>query len=232
MQAVAEDFDGGGAGAAYGVLIEDGGAGEAEHAVLLEVLLDGGVHAAELGAVAFVEDDGYALAVDGVFGFGGDEVGQLVDGGDHDVGSTVGEAVAEFASAAGGADGVCLEVVVLEHGLVVEVLAVHDEENLVDESGFCQAACGLEAGEGLTAAGGVPDVAAGFLGAEALGVVVGDFDSLNDFFGCRNLVGAHDEQVLAYGEDAVAGQDVCESVAGEEGAREENQVVDSVVLFV
>ena len=232
VQAVAEDFDGGGAGAACGVLFEDGGAGEPEHAVLLEALLDGGVHAAELGAVAFVEDDGYALAVDGVFGFGGDEVGQLVDGGDYDVGSTVGEAVAEFAGAAGGADGVCLEVVVFEHGLVVEVLAVHDEENLVNEPGFCQAACGFEAGEGLATAGGVPDVAAGFLGAEALGVVVGDFDALDDFLGCRDLVGAHDEQVLAYGEDAVAGQDVRQGVAGEEGAREENQVIDSVVLLV
>ena len=222
VQAVAEDFDGGGAGAACGVLFEDGGASEPEHAVLLEVLLDGGVHAAELGAVTFVEDDGYALAVDGVFRFGGDEVGQLVDGGDHDVGSAVGEAVAEFAGAAGGADGVCLEVVVFEHGLVVEVFAVHDEDDLVDESGFCQAACGFEAGEGFAAAGGVPDVAAGFFGAEEFGVVVGDFDSLNDFFGCRDLVGAHDEQVLAYGEDAVAGQDVCEGVAGEEGAREED----------
>ena len=155
-----------------------------------------------------------------------------MDGGDHDVGSAVGEAFAEFAGTAGGADGVCLEVVVFEHGLVVEVLAVHDEDDLVDESGFCQAACGFEAGEGLAAAGGVPDVAAGFFGAENLRVVVGDFDALNDFLGCRDLVGAHNEQVLAYGEDAVAGQDVCEGVAGEEGAREENQVVDSVVLFV
>ena len=78
----------------------------------------------------------------------------------------------------------------------------------------------------------MPDVAAGFLGAEEFGVVVGDFDALNDLFGGRDLVGAHDQQVLVHGEDAVAGEDVGEGAAGEEGAREENQVVDAVVLFV
>ena len=103
-----------------------------------------------------------------------------MDGGDDNAGSAVGEAFAEFTGTTGGANGVCLKVIVFEHSLVIEVLAVHDKDDLFDKPGFCQAACSFEAREGLTAAGSMPDVAAGFLGTEALGVIVGDFDTVDD----------------------------------------------------
>jgi hypothetical protein len=54
-----------------------------------------------------------------------------------------------------------LEAVVLAHGLVVQVLAVDDEQHLVDARQAARQLRGLEAGQRLAAAGGVPDVAAG-----------------------------------------------------------------------
>ena len=48
-----------------GVLLKDGGAGEAEELGVGEEVFDGLVVFAELGAVALVEDDGDALVGDG-----------------------------------------------------------------------------------------------------------------------------------------------------------------------
>ena len=66
----------------------------------------------------------------------------------------------------GAVDGALLEPVVLADGLVVEVLAVDDEQHLVDVGEPRGELGGLEAGQGLAGPGGVPDVAAGGRGAE------------------------------------------------------------------
>ena len=86
---------------------------------------------------------------------------ELLDGGDDDL---VGVVVGEQAADEGGGVGVFLDAAFLElvellAGLAVEVLAVHDEEALVDVGVVLEQRGGLEGGERLAAAGGVPDVA-------------------------------------------------------------------------
>jgi hypothetical protein len=134
-----------------GVFLEDGRAGEAEELGLGEELLDGLVVLAELGAVAFVEDEDDALVAQrlraapcrwlvvlfpllvALAGFVQGEA-ELLDGGDDDL---VGVVVGEEAAHEGGGVGVLLDAAFLEAvellaGLAVEVLAVHDEEALLD----------------------------------------------------------------------------------------------------
>ena len=172
---------------------EDGCSGEAEEVVVAEGSRDVGVHVAELAAVTFVEDEDDVPGVDGVPAVALDEGRELLDGGDDDRRGRVVDLLGELACGLVGGNGSLGEGVIFADGLVVEVLAVDDEENLVDPFHSCSELCALEGREGLSGAGGVPDVAAGFFGAEQLGVVIGDFDALNDFLGCRDLVGAHDE---------------------------------------
>ena len=86
---------------------------------------------------------------------------ELLDGGDDDL---VGVVVGEQAADEGGGVGVFLDAAFLEAvellaGLAVEVLAVHDEEAFLDVGVVLEQRGGLEGGERLAAAGGVPDVA-------------------------------------------------------------------------
>jgi len=91
--------------------------------------------------------------VDGVLVVAPHEVGELLDRGDDDARIRVVDLPAQLVGGLVGGDRPLGEAVVLLDGLVVQVLAVDDEDDLVDEPGFCQAACGFEAGEGLAAAG-------------------------------------------------------------------------------
>ena len=158
--------------------LEDGRAGEAEELGLGEELLDGLVVLAELRAVAFVEDEDDALVAQRfeLLLVGGLAVlfpllvalavfiqreAELLDGGDDDL---VGVVVGEQAAHEGGGVGVFLDAAFLEAvellaRLAVEVLAVHDEEAFVDVRVVLEQGGGLEGGERLAAAGGVPDVA-------------------------------------------------------------------------
>ena len=161
-----------------GVLLEDGRAGEAEELGLGEELLDGLVVVAELRAVALVEDEDHPLVAQRfehilVGGLSAllallvalaglvERQAELLDRADDDlVGVVVGKQPADEGSGVGVLlDATFLEAVELLAGLAVEVLAVDDEEALLDGRVVLQQRGGLEAGERLAAAGGVPDVA-------------------------------------------------------------------------
>ncbi len=76
------------------------------------------------------------------------------------VGVVVGEQAADEGAGVGVLlDAAFLEAVELLAGLAVEVLAVDDEEALLDVRVVLEQRGGLEGGERLAAAGGVPDVA-------------------------------------------------------------------------
>ena len=86
---------------------------------------------------------------------------ELLDGGDDDL---VGVVVGEQAAHQGFGVGVLLDAAFLETveflaGLAVEVLAVHDEQAFIDVRVVLEQGGGLEGGERLAAAGGVPDIA-------------------------------------------------------------------------
>ncbi|MCY1314130.1 hypothetical protein D9M70_647350 [compost metagenome] len=85
---------------------------------------------------------------------------------------------------------------VLLHGLVVQILAVHHEEHLVDEIQLGGQARCLEVGHRLAAAGGMPDEATAFRAAPVLGLMAA-FDLPQNAFGGSNLVGPHHQQRVA-----------------------------------
>ena len=147
MESFAESLLGGfevGLGAAGGVVSEDGCPGESEEVVLLECLSNGSVHVAKLGAVAFVEDDDHVLAVDIVVFVACDEVRQLLNCGDDDGRIVVFQLLLQHGGRGVGVGSTLLEAVVLTHGLVVEVLAVDDKEDLIYMREFASQLCCLE----------------------------------------------------------------------------------------
>ena len=207
---------------------EDRCARETEQVVPLECFGDSGVHVPELGAVAFVENDDDMLAVDVVAGVGLDEGREFLDRRDDDRGVPAFQLAFEHRGGGIGIGRALLETVVFAHGLVVQVLAVHHEQHLVNAVHLGGELGGLETGQGLARAGGVPDIAAGVDGSELL-VIGGDLDALQHLLGGDDLVGAHRQQHLVDGEDAVPGENVEQRVPGEEGLGERDQVADWLV---
>ncbi len=214
-----------------GVLGEDRRTGETEDVVFLELPDDGCVHLAELAAVALVEDDDDVLAIDVVGGVLLDEYRQLLDGRDQDADRRVLQLPFEDLRVAVAVDGVLLETVVLLHRLVVQVLAVDDEQHLVDALHPGDEAGGLEGGQGLAGSGGVPNVATTLGGAPFL-VVGGLHHPVDDGLRRGDLVGAHHEEGPVDGEDAVPSQDVQQGVPREERRREVLDVRNVAVLRV
>ena len=171
VQLVAEGLRGGAqldVPAGAGVGREDRCAREPEEVVVAEGLGDGRVHVPELAAVALVEDEDDVPGVDGVLAVVPHEVGELLDRGDDDARIRVVDLPAQLVGGLVRRDRPLGEAVVLLDGLVVQVLAVDNEDDLVDPLHPGGQLRGLEGGEGLARAGGVPDVAATGHGAGLL----------------------------------------------------------------
>ena len=235
MELVAEGLFGGGV-----VRIAHGGtrierenrrAGEAEHVVLSKVLHDGGVHVAKLAAVALVEDDDDLLVIDRMTGVLLNEGRELLNRRDNDMRRWVGELALEDLRGGVAVGSPLLKAVILLHGLVVQILAVHDKKHLVDKGKLGGNPGRFEGGQGLARAGGVPDIAAGG-NAPVLAVIVGNLDAVDDPLGGRDLIRAHDEEQILGGKDAVLRQNVQDRMAGEEGTGEVHQIRNHAVLGI
>ena len=178
----------------------------------------------------FREDGCSGEAEEVVVAEGSRDVGgrELLDGGDDDRGGRVVDLFGELPGGLVGGDGPLGEGVIFADGLVVKVLAVDDEENLVDPLHACSELCGLEGGEGLSGAGRVPDVSAG---GDSPGLLVhsGGLDALEDRFGRSDLVGAHHEESAGGVEHAVARQDSEDRALGQECGGEVGEVGNLVV---
>ncbi|OPZ61164.1 MAG: hypothetical protein BWY88_00346 [Synergistetes bacterium ADurb.Bin520] len=227
---------------AGGVFLEDGRAGEAEELGLGEELLDGAVILAELGPVAFVEDENDALVAQrfeqllvgelvvlfallvALAGFIQRET-ELLDGGDDDLVRVV---LGEQPPDEGGGIGVFLDAALLEAvellaGLAVEVLAVHDEEALLDVGVVLEQGGRLEGGERLAAAGGVPD--------EAVAAVL--VDAIHDALHGIDLIRAHHhELLLALDEDHITADRLAQGAFDEESFGKTVEVGDLFVGLV
>ena len=115
-----------------GIGRKDGGTGEPEQVVLLEIFDNGRVHVAELAAVALVEDDDHPFSIDRVDFLFFDEGGQFLDGSYDDVGVVILQLL--FQNGGGGVAVGCplFKAVVLLHSLVVQVLPVYHKQHLAD----------------------------------------------------------------------------------------------------
>ena len=124
------------------------------------------------------------------------------------------------------------ETFVFLDGLVVEVLAVHDEQHLVDAIHVAGELRRLETCQRLAAACGMPHVSTRLGRAESLRIVFADENAVENAFGGRDLVRAHHQQVMLGGEHAISRQDIEQCMPGEEGSGETRQVGDDVVAPV
>ena len=214
------------------VLLEDGCAREAEELGLREEGLDGPVVVPELRAVAFVEDEDHALVAQGRKASGVVLLARLVEGeaelldrGDDDLVRVVPGEEAPHEGLGVGVllDAALLEAVELLAGLAVQVLAVHDEEALLDLGVVLEEGGSLEGGEGLARARSVPDVA-------VAAVLV---DAVHDGAHRVDLVGPHHEELaLACHEDHVAAEHLPQGALGEEGLGEAVELPDLPVFLV
>ena len=189
---------------------------------------DVGVHVAKLAAVALVEDEDDVPGVDGVSAVCFDEGGELLDGRDDDRGGCVVDLFGELSGGLVRGDGACGEGVVFLDGLVVQVLAVDDEEDFVDAFHASGELRGLEGGEGLSGTRRVPDVSSGSDGAGLL-VHGGCLDTLEDRLGGGDLVGTHHQELSTSIEHAIASEDCEDGALSQEGSRKIGQVGDLVV---
>lgn len=111
---------------------KDQRAGESEHVILLKALDDSRVHVTELTAVAFVKDDYYMLLIDPMSRILLDKGRELLYGRDDDMGVWIFQLTLQDHRTGIAVGRTFLKAVVFLHGLVVQILAVHHEENLVD----------------------------------------------------------------------------------------------------
>ena len=189
-----------------GVDGEDRRAGEAKQMIVLEGLRNGLVHISELAAVALVEDDDKMLPERRVaFVFAHKNV-EFLDRRDDDPRVRVFHLPLQNGGAGVAVRCALFKAVVFLHRLIIQVLAVYDEQHLVDIRQLRRQLCGLERRERLAASRRVPDVAAR-LDAAVLLVGRGDFDAIENSLRCRDLIRAHDEQQIFRGKHAIARQD-------------------------
>ena len=156
----------------------------------LEAADDGSVHLAELAAVALVEDEHHVSVIDGVLRSLVDKDTQFLDGGDEYAAVGVLEAAFQFRSVFGGVGSPFLEAVVLQHCLIVEVFSVHHKQHFVHALHAACQLCGLETGQRLAAARGVPYIAARADGAPFAAVARNE-DTPEYRLGGAYLVWAH-----------------------------------------
>ena len=210
---------------------KDGRAGKAKQMIPFEILGDGLVHVPELAAVALVEDDDEPFVKHRMSGILFDECSELLNGGNDDFGVIIFKLALQDCRGGIAVRRALLKAVVFLHRLVVQVLAVNDEQHLVDVVQLGGKLRCFERGQRFAAAGGVPDVPAARYGAVFL-VVVGDLNAVQNALGGDNLVGAHDQQHVFCCEHAVTGEDVQNGVLAEKGLGKVHKVGENAVIRI
>ena len=187
MEAFAEDFIRG--NVLLRILREDGRAGETEYLEVPEEIDDVAVALAEMAAVALIEYH-YKLLIPKFLNPFVVEVlldrgVQLLDGCEDDFLVGV-ETLDQLVGIVSTVYCARLESLVFTLGLGIQVVAVHDEENLIDAVQLCDQLRRLEGGQRLAGACGVPDIA----------VLVGILYTVQDLLHCVVLVRAKNHQAF------------------------------------
>lgn len=209
------------------VRLEDGRAREPDVVRVAEVALDVAVHLAELAAMALVDDEHdllvairvhqrlVSLALDGVR--------HLLDRRHDEFAVVLLQLPDQHGGRVGAVHAVLLERVVLVHGLVVQILAVDQEDDLVDARLVTQELRQLERRQRLARTRAREDIA----------VLVGIQHTALRGLHRVDLIRAHDHQNGLRGlDDHVLVQHLRDGRAAQELRREFVQLVDARVLVV
>jgi len=172
------------------------------------------MHIAKLAAMAFIENHHHMLVIHRMLLVLGNEAGKLLDGSDDNASVRIFQLPLQHRRRGIGVGRPFLEALVLLHGLVVQILAIHHEQHLVDLRQPPRQLRRLETGQRFSRAGGVPDVPARSGGAQ-LPVVGAGRDTLQNLFSRHDLIGPHHQELTVHIEHAVAGQDIQQCVFGE-----------------
>ena len=205
--------------------------GKAKQVVLFEVLDDSHVHIAKLTAMTLVKDNNNVLAVYLMPGVLLDERSQLLYRCDDDPRIRVFHLSLQDCRRGVAVRRTLFKAVILFHGLIVEVFAVNHEQHLVDIRQLRSQSCRLERGQRFTGAGCMPDVAAA-LNAAVFLVVVGNFDTVENTLGCRNLVRSHNHQHILRGKNTVPRKDIQNSMLCEKRLGKVDQIRNNAVMRV
>ena len=142
-----------------GVLREYRSACESEHHVFLERLRHQLVHVAKLRTVALVEYQHHVVLQQFHALVFLQHDGQLLYRGYYYPCRFVVQLSFQYCAVGVAVGAVLLEVVILLHGLIVQVLPVHHKQHFLHFLHSCRQLCCLERCESLSASCGVPDVA-------------------------------------------------------------------------
>ena len=223
------------------IVLEDWGAGKAEKLGVRKELLDGLVVLAELGAMTLVEDEDHPLVSEVlqpllvrrqslscfllvVVTVLGECEPELLNGRDDDlVRVVVGfETAYERRGVGVFLDAVLLELIELIARLAVEILAINDEQALVDVVVALKKCRSLEGSKRLARSGRVPDIA-------VTAVLV---DAIDDRLDGVDLIRAHHQELLlACDKDHVFTDHLAERTLGEEPIGKVVEVGDPGVVL-
>ena len=190
---------------------KDGCSRKAKHHILLHTFHNVFVHVAKLASVTFVEDQHdvfflqylaqpFVVVVDVRF----HQVRQLLNRGDDDAHIVILQLFQQDSCRRVRVRAVRLEVVVLLHGLVVQVFSVYHEEHLLYVLHLRSQLGSLKRCQRLTAASGVPDVATCADGSLPT-VIDSRLYALQNLFCCGYLIGTHHQQLLIHVKHTILG---------------------------
>ena len=114
-----------------GIIREDGRSCEAKDIVLLELLRNGCMHLAKLTTMTLVEYHHYMLVVHIHIFVTLHKYGKLLDCGNDNMTGWIIQLSFQYGHISVAICGIFLEIVILSHGLIVQVLTVHYKQHLI-----------------------------------------------------------------------------------------------------
>lgn len=161
---------------------------------LLDLTTDNSrMHITELATMAFIEHQNNMLIPDRMRRVLLDEYVQFLNRRYDDTGSGILKLLLEDSSAFVAVCCTFLKSIVFLDGLIVQVLAVNNKQNLINIGQIRSKLRRLEGGKGLTTTGGMPNVAACINRTGLLGVGRCLYSGQNTL-GCNDLIGPHHKQ--------------------------------------
>ena len=210
---------------------KDRRSGKAKEVVLLEILRNGLMHIPELTPVALIKNNNNSLIKNAVSGVLLDKGGELLNGGDNDSCIVILQLALQHRCRGVAVGSTLFKAVIFLHRLIVQILAVHNKEHLVDVIQFRGKLRRLERGQCFAATSGVPDVPAARYGAVFL-IIVGDLNPVQNALGGDDLIWPHHQQHIFRRKYTITGKNIQNGVLAEKGLGKVHKIGDNAVVRI